>query len=208
MSNATNNPTGYGAHGASGRWSNLQFDGDERRYEQWEIKFMGYMRLKKLKATINPDETAVVDDDKNDEAFAELLQFLDDRSLSLVMRDAKDKGHKALKILRDYYCGKGKQHICLYTELTSLSKRNPESIMDYVITPENASTALKDAGEVVSDGLLVAMVLKGLPPQFKSFVAVITQTDKNWTFRELKVSLRDYEDTENARRSDDKNSQL
>ena len=39
----------------------------------------------------------------------------------------------------------------------------------------------------MSDGLLVAMVLKGLPPQFKSFVAVITQSDKNWTFRELKL---------------------
>ena len=51
----------------SGRWSNLQFDGDERLYEQWEIKFMGYMRLKKLEETINPDETTVVDDDKNDQ---------------------------------------------------------------------------------------------------------------------------------------------
>ena len=45
----------------------MQFDGDKRLYEQWEIKFMGYMRLKKLEETINPDETTVVDDDKNDQ---------------------------------------------------------------------------------------------------------------------------------------------
>ena len=136
------------------------------------------------------------------------MQFLDDRSLSLVMRDVDDKGCEALKILRDHYRGKGKQPIiCLYTELTSLSKRNSESITDYVIRAENALTALKDASEVVSIGLLVAMVLKGLPPQFKSFIAVITQSDKNWTFRELKTSLRNW-GTENARRSDNKNSQV
>ena len=41
----------------------------------------------------------------------------------------------------------------------------------------------------ISDGLLVAMVLMGLPPHFKSFVAVVTQADKNWSFKDLKASL-------------------
>ena len=209
MSSAPHTSTGYGAHSTGGRWSNLQFNGDERLYEQWEVKFMGYMRLKNLKSTINPDNTDAVDADKNDEAFAELIQFIDPRSLSLIMRDARDKGREALMILREHYRGKGKQRIiCLYTELTTLSKRSTESTTDYVIRAENASTALQDAGEVVSDGLLVAMVLKGLPPQFKSFVVVVTQSDKDWSFKDLKVSLRDYEDTENARRGDDKNSQI
>ena len=36
---------------------------------------------------------------KNAEAFAELIQFLDERSLALVMRDARDKGREAFKIL-------------------------------------------------------------------------------------------------------------
>ena len=26
----------------------LIFDGDERKYELWEVKFLGYLRLKKL----------------------------------------------------------------------------------------------------------------------------------------------------------------
>ena len=166
MSHSGSNSTGYG-QSTPGRWSNLQFDGNERRYEQWEVKFMGYMLLKKLKKTVNPDETDGADARKNEEAFAELIQFLDDRSLSLVMRDAKDNGREALKILRGHYRGKGKQRkIGLYTELTSLTKRNNESITDYLIRAETASTALHDAGGTASDDLLVAMVLKGLPSQF------------------------------------------
>ncbi len=199
--------TGYGLSSSHGRWNNLQFTGDERKYEQWEVKFMGYMRLKNLKAVINPSATDEVNAEKNEECFAELIQFLDDRSLSLVMRDARDKGREALTILREHYRGKGKQRIiCLYTELTSLTKKSSESVTDYVLRAENSSSALQEAGEAVSDGLLVAMVLKGLPPQYKSFVAVVTQSDKTWTFKDLKTSLRDYEDTEKARESDKSSS--
>lgn len=60
---------------------------------------------------------------KNEEAFMELIQFLDDKSLSLVMRDAQDDRRKALKILRAHYAGTGKPRlISLYTELMSLVK--------------------------------------------------------------------------------------
>ena len=70
--------------------SRLMFDGDERKYELWEVKFLGYLRLKKLSDTIltavNPDaedEVIRADAAKNADAFAELIQVLDDRSLSL-----------------------------------------------------------------------------------------------------------------------------
>jgi len=58
------------------------------------------------------------DVEKNAEAFAELIQCLDDRSLSLVIRDAMDDGiRKALQILRDHYLGKSKPRIItLYTD--------------------------------------------------------------------------------------------
>jgi len=98
------------------------FDGDERKYEQWEVKFLGYMTLQKLKDTI----LAANDSDigKNELAFAELIQFLDDKSLSLVMRDARDDGREAIQILRAHYAGSGKpQIISLYTELTSLQQQ-------------------------------------------------------------------------------------
>ena len=43
--------TGYGPRQAQGRYARLCFDGDERHYEQWEVKFLVYMRLQKLKDT-------------------------------------------------------------------------------------------------------------------------------------------------------------
>ena len=33
--------TGYGPSHNLGRYSRLVFDGHERRYEQWEVKFLG-----------------------------------------------------------------------------------------------------------------------------------------------------------------------
>jgi len=193
--------TGYGPRTlSSGRYGRLLFDGDERRFEQWEVKFMGYMRLQNLKDVIAAPDGQDVDPVKNEEAFAELIQFLDDKSLSLVMRDAKDDGRKALKILKGHYAGTGKPRIIsLYTELTSLSMTPNETVTDYIIRAETATAALRNAGETVSDGLLIAMVLKGLPDIYKPFVVVVTQNDRQQTFSEFKVALRSYEDTERAR---------
>ena len=75
-----------------------------------------------------------------------------------------------------------------------------ESVTDYVLRAENAATRLKDAGENISDSLLIAMVLKGLPDKFGSFITIITQTDSDkMDFSKFKVSLRSYEENENAR---------
>jgi hypothetical protein len=61
-------------------------------------------------------------------------------------------GHKALKILRDHYLGTNKPRIIsLYTTLTSLNKHSDEDISDYIIRAETAATALKCAGETVTD---------------------------------------------------------
>ena len=157
--------TGYGSQ-VRGKWENLMFDGDSDHYEQWEIKFLAY---------VLPSEA--IDNNKNEEAFSELVQFLDDTSLGLIIRDARDNGRKALEILREHYAGTGKPRIIsLYTVLTLLQ-------------------ALKNAREVISDSLLIAMVMKGLPREYQSFVAVMAQQDKVLTFLEFKAALRSYKET-------------
>lgn len=40
---------------------------------------------------------------KNAKAYLKLIQFLDDKRLSLVMHKAADDGYAALKILLEYY---------------------------------------------------------------------------------------------------------
>ena len=148
--------TGYGPSN-----QNLVFDGDEQKFEMWEVKFMSLMRIKKLHEVFtvgNPNR------DKNAQAFAQLSLLLDPRSLSLIMRDARDDGKKAMEILKSHYQSSGKPRInTLYTELATLQKGSDESVTDYVLRAETASTMLKSAGEDVSVSLLVAMVLKGLP---------------------------------------------
>lgn len=188
---------------SSSRWSRLVFDGDEKNYELWETKFLGHLRLQGLRNTIleEPDEDDKDEDEaKNADAYAELIQFLDDKSLSLVMRDAADDGRAALRILRDYYAGTAQPRIVsLYTELTSLQKLSSESVTEYIIRAETVMTALKNAGEQLSDGLLVAMVLKGLPESFKPFTIHVTQRDETMPFAEFKTKLRSYEDNEKMR---------
>ena len=62
--------TGYGSR------MRLIFDGDERKYELWEVKFLGFMWLQKLHNMFVSEEDP--DAEKNAEAFAELIQCLDE----------------------------------------------------------------------------------------------------------------------------------
>ena len=61
------NKTGYGPRTKCER---LLFYGDEQKYEQWEIEFLGYMQLQKLKDTITAAKDTDTDAAKNEEAFA------------------------------------------------------------------------------------------------------------------------------------------
>ena len=89
----------------------------------------------------------------------------------------------------------------MYIELTSLPKGHDDCITDYVLRAETAAASLKSAGETVSDSLLIAMVLKGLPPKYKTFSAIVSQRDDKddkIKFQESKVAPKSYEETDKS----------
>ena len=185
--------TGYGP---SGR---LLFNGEEENYKIWEMKFLAYMRTKELRNAIDPDATGIVAVASRERAFAELVQVLDDRSLNLIMSDAEGDAKTAMLILRDHYAGTSEQRILsLLTVLTTISKGHDELLTDYVIRAENAANSLRSAGEVVSDRLLNAVVLKGLPKEYRPFRVFMEQMKRTTSFLEFKKALRSFEENEKA----------
>lgn len=150
----------------------------------------------RLKTTTLPSEEPP-DEAKNEEPYAELIQFLDNKGLSLVMRDATDDGRKALKILREHYASQSNQRIItLYTELTSLETGMNQTVTEYLIRAEKAIMALRNAKETLSDGLIIAMILTGLPESYKPLPIHVTKSTSEITFTEFKVQLRSFEETE------------
>lgn len=209
------NSTGYGPSAMSSqRFSRLLFDGDERNYELWETRFLAHLELRGLSATIktepviggdeeDADALRTADTAKNAQAYAELVQVLDNTSLSLIMREAAADGRKALRILREHYAGKGKPRIVsLYCELAALHMHSNETVTNYIVRAETIFASLSRADEYMSDGLQIAMVVKGLPDLFKPFVVNITQTSEDLTFSEFKAKLRSFEDTERYKPSE------
>lgn len=76
-------------------------------------------------------------------------RLIDDKSL--IRHEAVDDGRKALRILKEHYAGKGKPRIInMYTSL-KLHMEHKETVTDYLMRAENIITALREAGETMSD---------------------------------------------------------
>ena len=111
-----------------------------------------------------------------------------ERSLSLVMRDAKDNVGEALRKLRAHYNGSGKPRIItLYNQLTTLKISYSESITDYIIRDGKTATVFDAAVEMVRDSLLVATAVNytSFPDSHTPSVAVITQEERIEDFQNL-----------------------
>lgn len=146
----------------------LFFDGSKDKFDLWETRFLGHLHILNLKETILNEQRAA-DRTKNLDCYAELIRLIDDMSLSLIRHNATFDSRTALTILREPYSGKSKLRIInlLYTSLTKLRKTDGESTTDYIIRAKNLITALHDAGKTLSEGLIVAMILGGLPDSYK-----------------------------------------
>lgn len=125
---------------------------------------------------------------------------MDQRSFSLLIKDAKDNTREAPRILRWYYAGSCKPRMpTLYNQLTTLKKSHSECITDYSIKVENAATALNATNEMVKDSVLVRMVLKQLPDAYTPFTTVISHQERFQNFEKFKQALRNLEENKKTK---------
>ena len=196
--------TGYGPSDTN--WRSIHCNGLAESYNMWEVRFLNYLYTldPALQKAILPAEPGVKDDAdydiKNKRAFAEMVQRLDERSLHLVVTDANNNARGSLNILRNYYASSEKPRILtLYEELTTLRMNADEDVTDYIIRAERAANGLNTAGEKLTDNLIIAMMLKGLPEPYKPFVVIQAHMDKSKSLSEFKASLRNYANNEAIR---------
>ena len=139
------------------------------------------------------------DDKLNADAYCALAPLLDNISLGLIFRDTKDNGRDSLKVLREHYIGKGRPRIVsLYITMTALKKADNETVTEYIIRAEQIITALRGAGEAPSEGLMMAMVMRGLPEKYKPFTLMVTHGSADMKLGEFKAKLRNFEATEDS----------
>ncbi|XP_028332189.1 uncharacterized protein LOC114481503 [Gouania willdenowi] len=179
----------------------LTFDGSKDKYDLWESRFLGHLHTLKLKETIlyEPanDEQRAQDSHKKADCYAELIRLIDYNSFLLIKHEAAGDGRKALKMLREHYSKKSIPAIVnLYTSLIKLKMTEYEGVTEFLSRAENVIAALRDAGETPSDGVMIAMVLNGLPDSFKPISVQVSNSQDNITFTEFKRRLRDFERTE------------
>ena len=53
-----------------------------------------------------------------------------------------------------------------------------ESVLDSILKAVNISNVLNETGELISSGLFIVMIVKGLPPNFKPFITVNNPEEK------------------------------
>ena len=195
--------TGYGPSVGKHK---LYFSGNQEDFKIWETRFINYIYTldKAVCTALLPQEPGKADPTEhptyNRRKYAVLVQVLDERSLLLIMNDYSHDGRGALKALRAHYDSQEKPRVLtLYEELTTLTMASNESITDYIIRAERAATGLKNANENISDNLIIAMLLKGLPEFYRPFIVVHTQLDKYKTLMDFKSALTNYANTEALR---------
>ena len=144
------NPTGYGPRASStlqtSRFQRLCCDENCEKYNLWETKFFAYLTTKDEKlynaVTAAPGKAIPAD---NSLVYAESVQLLDDKSLQLILNEAKNDANLAICILRKQYkSSETSRVISLYSDLTNLKMARSEDVTDYLIRAENIFTDLKN----------------------------------------------------------------
>ena len=103
----------------------------------------------------------------------ELAQFFAKASINFI-RVHKPNGTEAWTALTKLHKSTERPRVqSLITHVTGLKMTSREKVTDYLTKAEGLKLDLAEAGEVVSDALFTAMILKVLPSDFESVVAVV-----------------------------------
>ncbi|KAL6483448.1 hypothetical protein MHYP_G00083200 [Metynnis hypsauchen] len=78
------------------------------------------------------------------------------------------------------------------------NKADTETVTEYIIRAEQIFTALRGADEAPSEGLMMAMIMRGLPEKYKPFTLMVTHSSAEMKLAEFKATLRNFEASEDA----------
>ena len=182
---------------SSRRW--LQFSGDEGDFPYWSEKFEAFMHTKKLRTKLLGTATSTEEEAYN--IWAELVQCLDKRSVMMLKSECKGKGPQAWKVLNAHFSSTETPRLMnLLERFTSLSLKSGEQMVDYLIRAEELSQSIEQAGEKVSESLLISIVLKGLPNSFDYFKTVHDFSTTKASFSDVKKALKNFANSQELKR--------
>jgi len=127
-------------------------------------------------------------------AYGILIQSLKDEQLRLVQGVARGNAHGIWKILLDTYERKSMAtRVQLLERLFGTQLRTGESVTSYVARLTEMERRLRAQGEQVSEGIMVYLLLKGLPSSYTSIVQLLKMKEK-LEFTEAVEALRNEEE--------------
>ena len=183
------------------RLEKLTFSGNENDWEYFAEQFEARIVLLNLKKTLkgtdvpgsSENETNV--NDRKEQLWCELIQCLDRKSLMLIKRDKPD-GSAAWNRLQSYFKSTERPHVQrMLNEISNLKLEASESIKDYILRSENLQMNLQEAGEGISEKMMIAMLLKGLPKEFDNFTTVVNFSKDAKSLDEIKRDLSNFAET-------------
>ena len=180
------------------RLEKLTFSGNENDWEYFAEQFEARIVLLNLKKTLkgtdvpgsSENETNV--NDRKEQLWCELIQCLDRKSVMLIKRDKPD-GSAAWNRLQSYFKSTERPRVQrMLNEISNLKLEASESIKDYILRSENLQMNLQEAGEGISEKMMIAMLLKGLPKEFDNFTTVVNFSKDAKSLDEIKRDLSNF----------------
>jgi hypothetical protein len=112
-------------------------------------------------------------------AYGLLVPCLESEQLRLIQQVAIGYAHGVWRILEENYNRKSMgRMVSLYEQLFACHMKSGERAAVYVARLTELALRLKEQGEAVSDGILMYLLLKGLPASYTSLVQVMKLSEQ------------------------------